>query len=207
LEEVKILAGNTYALYYFLTHGCNPWHEEFSLSGLMGNINTPPELSDLFDEYYLVPCRGLQDYQDWLEIGSGIFNEDKAETVFSYADSNYWVTKEGKVYVKLSVPQHVHIKFDPANCRILTTENGKATAEISLKYHHDPLGIDVDDIKLIAEFEKTEKGWRMSGGEYFDYLFAGKSNTNPETHDPYCMLLVLTALMILTVVRKRNIVL
>ena len=55
------------------------------------------------------------------------------------------------------------------------------SAEIVLEYHHDPMYENIEKVHLVAEFVKTEDGWRLSGGDYYDYLFGGR-NPSLKTH-------------------------
>ncbi len=202
LDEVRILAQNAYQLSFFLQNGA---YNEFlfNLSGLGS------EDADIKSEFGFVkvPCRGFQFYDDWVNLVKRVFTEDKINEVLGKENNKGFIREGDRVYLLYIGAQYIPLKFYPEMCRIISNDAEKAHAEIVLEYHHDPMYENIEKVHLVAEFVKTEDGWRLSGGDYYDYLFGGRNPflENPQTNDnTYFVIMVPLVLLSLTLYRRKR---
>lgn len=201
LEEVQILVKNAYALAYFTKQGSNVNFDSiYDLSKIRSIDKT---YVDQYNAMFYVPCKGFEYYADWVNIASDIFTDNKVNTVFEKANKRAWMVIDDEVYINFNVPQLFGPQYPVVDCKISSNCNGKAKAEVTLEEH-----IGIDDFvtyKLIAEFEKAEDGWRMSGGNYYDYLYISKNVVNPVTNDSISLISIAFVILTFTIFKRKHI--
>ena len=155
-----------------------------------------------------LPLRWNSEYTDWYNPFAARFDslEKWDEEVLRYFTSDFLglirdpysrvQEYEGKTYCS-TMNRFCYFYINWENCVLteLTEEHAEITAEIFLEDEELHRGY------ATVEYEKTEDGWRVSGGGYFDFEYFGKedaiSQDPPKTGDPtaaYALIFTLAAL-------------